>query len=53
MMVFDWDGRQISIAFSYTYEKATRKLIAFGQGHNGVHFMAKAHSRKVADRVLV
>lgn len=53
MMVFDWDGRHISNAFSYSCEKATRRLVAFGQGHIGVHLMAKAHSRKVAGRVLV
>ena len=53
MMVFDWDGRHISAAFSYTYEKATRKLTAFWQGHISVHFMAKAHSRKIAGRILV
>lgn len=52
MMVFDWDGRHISNAFSYSYEKATRKLVAFGQGHIGVHFMAKAHSRTTTGRVL-
>jgi type III secretion system FlhB-like substrate exporter len=53
MMVFDWDGRHISNAFSYSYEKATRKLVAFGQGHIGVHFMEKAHSRTTTGRVLV